>query len=288
MIVSNSQIQSLQMCEKRFYFEHNDTLRPNEFPINVERGIFGHEMFEAFFKAMQEGMSYEDCVTAVNPVLLTGMSDPELLKAYRLVIAFGAWIFNQDFKVIECEVNRTYPVGDDVFGYTPDLILEWTKGPKRGRRVIVDFKFTGQYWNDYELDAFQQLPKYMIYYNKDRTENKVTNCAVAMLNTRASQDARGDKLFLFKWLNITKKKLQEIERENEIMVRRVRHVKDTYKPEDYMRTVNTYACKMCFFAKPCTMELLGHDNTKVLELMYKPNKYFVDNYGTDEDVPNGS
>lgn len=282
MIISNSQIMSLQICERRFYFEHNHTLRPVEYPINVERGIFGHEMMEAFFTKMKEGGTYEECVDAVNPVLMSGMGNIELLKAYRLVIAFGAWLFNQDYRIVECEVNHKYPVGDNEYAYTPDLILEWSKGPKRGRRVIIDFKFTGQYWNDYELDAFQQLPKYMIYYNKENPDNKVTNCAVAMLNTRASEGARGEQLFLFKWLNISKKKLQRIEHENEAMLKRVQHVKETYGPDDYMRTVSTFACKMCFFAKPCTMELAGQDISRVLETMYKPNTYFEDNYGSDE------
>lgn len=282
MIVSNSQIMSLQTCEMRFYYEHNDTLRPKEFPINVARGIFGHELAEAFFKKMQAGGTYEECVDAVNPVLLKGMSDPELLKAYRLVIAFGAWVFEQPFTVVEVETNHMWKINGDTYAYTPDLIFEWNSGPKKGRRFIVDFKFTGQYWNENELNAFQQLPKYMIYYNKENPDNKVTNCALAMLNTRAAQGARGEALFLFKWLNINKKKLEEVERENEIMIKRVAHVKNTYKPEDYMRTVNTFSCKMCFFAKPCTMALQGQDTSRVLEALFEHNTYFEGNYGTED------
>lgn len=282
MIVSNSQIMSLQICEMRFYFEHNDTLRPVEFPINVARGIFGHELAEAFFKKMQAGGTYEECVDAVNPVLLQGMNDPELLKAYRLVIAFGAWVFTQPWEVVEAECNHIYPVNGDEYAYTPDLVFRWTSGPKRGQLFIIDFKFTGQYWNENELNAFQQLPKYMIYWNKEKPKEKVTNCAVAMLNTRAAAGAKGEQLFLFKWLNINKKKLQEIERENEIMIKRVKHVKETYQPEDYMRTVNTFACKMCFFAKPCTMALAGQDNSNVLRTLFTHNTYFEDNYGTEE------
>lgn len=282
MIISNSQIMSLQTCEKRFFYEHNDTLRPVEYPINVERGIFGHRLFETFYKKMQEGGTYDECVEATNPVLLEGLSNPELLKAYRLVLAFGAWSFTQPWKVVEVEANHMYPVGEDTFAYTPDVVLEWDSGVKRGQRLMIDFKFTGQYWNDNELDAFQQLPKYMVYYNKENPDNKVTHCAVAMLNTRAPVDAKGEKLFLFKWLNINKKKLQEVERENEIMMKRVRHVKETYGPEDYMRTVSTFTCKMCFFAKPCTMEFAGNDTSRILKLMFKPNTYFEDNYGNEE------
>lgn len=271
----------MQQCEKRFYYEHIEIIRPNEYPENVDRGIFGHHLFEAFFKAMMEGKDYDDCVKAVDPVLLEGMSNPSLFKAYRLVIAFGAWVFTQPWKVVEVEVNHSYKVGDNTFAYTPDLVIEWTSGVKRGQRALIDFKFTGQYWNEYELSLFQQLPKYMIYYNKENPEHKVSNCAVAMLNTRASESARGENLFLFKWLIINKKKLQEIERENEIMVNRVVHVKETYEPEDYMRTVSTFACKMCFFAKICSMELADQNTTNVRKKLFKHNTYFSDNYGEE-------
>ena len=279
--VSNSQIMSLQTCERRFYYEHILKIKPREFPVNVRRGIFGHELAECFFKAMQAGLSYEECVDSMQLLIMDNLTDAELLKAYRLVCAFGAYAFQAGWKIIQVEENSLLEVEANEFAYTPDLIIEWTKGPKRGNRGILDFKFTGQYWTDKEIRVYQQLPKYMIYHNKVN-KTKVTNCALIMLNTRASADATGEKLFLIKWVPVGKAKLQEIERENEILIERVAHVKATYKPEDYMRTVSNFTCKFCFFSEDiCPMELEGLDVSKVLKHNYEINTYFDDNYNKE-------
>jgi hypothetical protein len=256
-------------------------IKPLEFPVNMERGIFGHSLCEAFFKAMQDGKSYEECCEATNVVLIEGLANPELLKAYRLVLAYGAFVFTQPWKIIEVEVNRLEPVNEeDEFAYTPDLIFEWTSGVKRGTRGMIDFKFTGQYWTDKEIGVYQQLPKYMIYYNKS-SKVKVRNIGLVMLNTRAAAGATGTDLFLTKWISTDKPKLKNIERENEIMMQRVKHVKLTYKEEDYLRTVNTFTCKMCFFAEHmCPMQLNGQDTTRVEKYAYEDNTYFDSNYET--------
>lgn len=286
MKISNSQIGSLQTCERRFYYEHIMKIKPLDYPVAMERGIFGHDLCKAFFKAMQEGKSYEECCEAVNVVLLTGLDNPELLKAYRLVLAYGAYAFQQPWKIIEVEQNRLHPVNEeDEFAYTPDLIFEWTEGVKRGTRGMLDFKFTGQYWTDKEINVYQQLPKYMIYYNLT-SDTKVRNCGLVMLNTRAAAGATGADLFLTKWIPVDKKKLQNIKRENELMMQRVKRVKETYAEEDYLRTVNTFTCKMCFFSEQmCPMQLNGQDITRVVKYAYEENKYFDSNY--ENVIPNG-
>jgi len=283
MKISNSQIMSLQTCERRFYYEHILKLKPIKFPDAVDGGIFGHGLFEHFFKAMQQGVNYDEAVTALNPVIEANLHNTELLKLYRHVLAFGAYAYQQEWKVASAEESVLFEVEEGLeFAYTPDLIVEWTAGLKRGTRAALDFKFTGQYWTPKELGVFQQLPKYMVYQNKIN-DVKIAHCGVVMLNTRASANAVGTDLFKIGWVPLSKKKLQRIELENETMMRRVKYVKENYKEPDYMRTVNTFTCKLCWFAeKLCPMQLEGRDVSRVLKHSYEHNKYFEENYETEE------
>lgn len=275
MKISNSQILSLQKCERRFYYEHVLKLRPIEYPAPMELGIAGHAEMEVFFKTMATGATYDECVEALNPLLMSG--DMNLLSAYRHVLAFGAYAFDL-WEPVHVEESFFVPTGNNTFVFTPDLIARWKMGIHRGQLLLLDFKFTGQYWNDRELGMYQQIPKYVSYYKK-HTGETIRHGGVVMLNTRAAQGATGSKLFLIKWVKLTKKKLARIEYENERLLIEVEKAKALYEPE-FLRTVDSHQCKMCFFAEDlCPMELEGADTSRVLKRSYQKNTYFEENYG---------
>lgn len=284
MKISNSQIASRQKCEKRFYFEHILKLRPLEYPEAMEKGIFGHDMMKAFFDKMLEGGTYEECVEAVSKLLTEDVIFSSQVSVYRHVLAFGAYVFAQPWRVISVEQSKLAPVrresGDDLsFAFTPDLVLEWTKGPKEGSRFIIDFKFTGQYWNDREVNMYQQVPKYIVYTNELEGNNLIKYGAVVMLNTRASAAASGTGLFMVKWIPLNRTKLQTIKAENEALMEEIAIDKTFKKPEDYKRTVDAYQCKLCFFADDlCPADLEGRPTQRIIERSYKVNTYFDDNY----------
>lgn len=298
MKISNSMMVSAGKCEKRFEFEHVYQIRPKEYPEAMSRGIAGHELMEAFYLKMQEGGTYEECLEATNVALANVMlKTPSVTEIYRHVLAFGAYVFQQEWKPVSVEVNHLHPMGIFVkrngeeeeleFAYTADVIFEFTTGPRKGRRFIVDFKFTGQYWSDRELNVYQQLPKYVIYTNKDNPDERpITHAALIMLNTRAARGATGQNLFLVKWIDLKPAKLDRIEYENKLMAQRVAIMRAEGEAgtREFLRTVDTYGCKMCFFAEDiCPAQMRGQDITKMIERNYIHNTYFDDNYGKKDD-----
>lgn len=294
MKISNSMMVSADKCEKRFEFEHVYQIRPKEYPEAMSRGIAGHELMEAFYKCMQEGGTYEECVEACNTALASVMlQTPSVTEIYRHVLAFGAYVFQQGWMPVSVEVNNLHDMEMQVtrhgeqedieFAYTADVIFEFTSGPRKGRRFIVDFKFTGQYWSDRELNVYQQLPKYVIYTNKDNPEDlPIRHAALIMLNTRAARGATGQNLFLVKWIDLKPEKLRRIEYENRVLAARVAVMRAEGEEgkREFLRTVDTYGCKMCFFAEDiCPAQMRGQDITKMIERNYIHNTYFDDNYG---------
>jgi len=98
------------------------------------------------------------------------------------------------------------------------------------------------------------------------------------LNTRAAAGATGTAAMLMKWVPISKAKLANIERENEILVRRLEPFFQM-TPEEYkaqaVRTTDEYACKMCWYADDiCPQDL----NNLPIENTIKAN-YVVNSYG---------
>jgi hypothetical protein len=101
------------------------------------------------------------------------------------------------------------------------------------------------------------------------------HAGVVMLNTRAASNDRN--LFLVKWLPVSKQKLLTIERENEILARRIEPLM-RMTPEEYkdqaIHTPDDYACKTCWFADDiCPMEMNGQDATTTMKSNYLVNDY---------------
>jgi hypothetical protein len=98
-----------------------------------------------------------------------------------------------------------------------------------------------------------------------------------MLNTRANSNDTGNKLFLLKWLPVSKTKLETIERENEILVKRLepffRMTPEEYKAQA-IHTTDEHACKTCWYADDiCPMDMNGLDIKSTVEANYMVNDY---------------
>lgn len=267
----------------KFYFSNKLNLRPKQYSVPLERGTFGHTLFEAAFTVIMNGGAIEEAMEACNELVsLELQNNPkgamDNVSIYKHVMAFVQYVIDQPWKIVALEEFETFEIEPGIeFGYTPDLKIEWTEGIKRGSLSILDYKFTGKYWNDRQLATVQQMPKYMLYHNKTH-EQKVRHCGVVMLNTRAGSNDTGTKLFLVKWLNINKEKLARIEHENSMLVRQLEpYLRMT--PQEYLdtvavRTVDEYECMSCPFADDlCPMMMEGRDIKHAIAANYEENDY---------------
>ena len=296
MIISGSDIETAQKCERMYYYARVLKLRPRDLPIFLRRGSFGHELMEAGFQAIIDGGTVEEATQAAAVPLekLLASGDPdtaELMKVYRHVITFIAWTQSDEvaWKPVALEDVMLWDMGkktavvkseitpeDLVYAFTPDLIIEFTKGPYKGQHAILDYKFLGQYMTAEALDMSQQILKYIIYRNKIKTDFKIRRGAFVQLNTRADATATGHKLFLVKWQEPTKQRLERIEYENEQLVERTANLHGK-RPDEFLRTTNKNVCDRCFFAGDlCPAEFDGKPQAtvdKIIEREYVTNTY---------------
>lgn len=295
-IISNSNIETFQKCERMFHYAVGMNLRPRTLPDFLKRGSFGHDCMETGFQCIMDGGSVEDAskVIADGPLQKLMMSgDPDaasMMKVYRHVITFINWSQSEEvgWKPVALEdvgmwnITKGVPTSkeeiadssDLVFAYTPDLIIEFTRGLYKGQHAVLDYKFLGQYMSEVSINMAQQIPKYIVYRNKTHTDFKIRRGAFVQLNTRAQATDTGHKLFLVKWIEPNKHRLERIEEENERWVKRVAYAKEEFRPEDFLRTVNKDVCNRCFFANDlCPAEFDGKPVDKIIQREYVNNEY---------------
>jgi hypothetical protein len=287
MKISNTQISDAQTCETRFFFAQVRKLRPKQMPTNMQRGLDGHEMFEAAFKKYMEGADFEECSAAVEPIAakLTAQGNYESLKAYRYVLALVARAFQEEWEIISVEEHQSYPItSEDNYVYTPDLVFRHTQGVKRGSLAMVDWKFAAQPWTENEINVYQQVPKYIRYWNLTYPDLQIKHGYLIFLITSAAQGATGERLYQIRPIPLDRAKLDRIQFENETLVKRTAELRRANGDDqtNYMRTVNTFSCKRCFFAGDlCPISLKGKDIEKHVKVKYEINDYFTTNYGED-------
>lgn len=275
--VSHSQITDFQKCHRRFYYSHVLKLAPLDLPVAMEKGLGGHEIMESLLTFYKEGMTYEEAINKMTEEVVIDLAAANSpgLDVYRHCLAFFDFFIRQDWEPVEIEFRRMHEIDDEVtFVYTPDVIYRFKSGPRKGRKGMLDFKFTGQYWTQKEIELYQQQPKYAHYYQKD-TDDPIVNASVVMLNTRAGARATGDDLFRISHLDLNKVKVKNIVRAGEDLAHQVADAKENWKESDFHRVSDPYQCKMCWFAEDiCPQDLSGIDTTKTRERFYKINDYF--------------
>jgi hypothetical protein len=219
----------------------------------------------------------------------------EMMKVYRHVITFiqftqtdainwkpvaledrGMWNLDRNMDMTKDQLKVTPFDEDLVFGYTPDLVIEFTHGLYKGQQAVLDYKFLGQYMSEVAINMAQQIPKYIIYRNKTHPEHKIRRGAFVQLNTRATPTDTGHRLFLIKWVEPNKHRLARIEYENEQLIKRVAAAHEK-EPQEFLRTVNKDVCDRCFFASDlCPAEFDGKPAEvvqKIIDREYIPNDY---------------
>lgn len=301
MIISGSNIETAQKCERMYYYAVVLKLSPRELPIFLKRGSFGHEMMEYGFRAIMEGGTVEEATQAAAIPLerMLASDDPdkaEMMKVYRHVITFISWTQSPEVAwkpvaiedVLMWDLTLKRPTSKEeitlaeqfdnlVYAFTPDLIIEFTRGPYKGQHAILDYKFLGQYMTAEALDMSQQILKYIIYRNKIKTDFKIRRGAFVQLNTRADATATGHKLFLVKWQEPTKHRLERIEYENEQLVERTANLHGK-RPDEFLRTTNKNVCDRCFFAGDlCPAEFDGKPQATVDKIIQR--EYVTNTYG---------
>lgn len=293
-IVSNSNMETFQRCQRMFYYSVVQNLTPKQMSTPIRRGSFGHKCMELGMEVLMNGGSLEEATEAAyGPVTeMMQSGDPaaaEIIYVARHVAAFLAYFHtnpNITWRPVALEevglwdLNNDVPIERDqvedyhlVYAYTPDIIIEFIKGPFKGQFGVLDYKFLGQYMSQDTIDMSVQIPKYIIYRSKIRPEQRLRRGAFVQFNTRATPTDTGHKLFLIKWIEPEKAELAEIERENKALAYEVAKARYIDEPQVFLRTQNKDVCGRCWFKEICHTERRGKDATHIIERDFKQNDY---------------
>ncbi len=275
MIISYSELFKFQTCERQYYYNFDQKLRPVKINDPMDTGIKGHKLLEYFYKLLQEGKTPEEACTVVLAMankLITSENgvDYNLLKAWTLVDNYiratdfvaNAVMVEQRFLVPASEFSSD-PIFNDVqIGFTPDLVLERT-----GKMLDVeDYKFVGRRWSNAKIDRYQQSKLYQIFlkrmgYNVTRTTLRFFNVTTAEMTKKDYVLGPAEEATIIHDFMEGARRVVEY-RNSSAFIRGMAP-----------RTMNYTACDFCPFVFPCGLQAQGKDATQTLKTQYQKSDY---------------
>lgn len=283
--ISNSEVGTYLVCERRHYYAHGLNLMPKRYGTSLTRGIIGHEALEMYYKAIIAGEKPLDAEHHAQQVIVKHIQEGgDIMMLGPLSTLLQQYIQEHQvdsFRPLAVEEVMSMPLGETVdYGMKFDVLAEMKTGQYAGEIVLVDHKFVYNFWDQDALMLNAQAPKYIATLRAN--DIPVKRMMVNQLRWREVKS--NPERFRREWLTPvaaeTKRVLTE---QHEASLQIIDHKADLkVYGEKALRTMNNMTCKNCSFAMLCRVELIGQDPTLLIQTDFQPNTYGYNNVEGDE------
>lgn len=167
-IISNSEVDSFLTCERKHFLSfgfNRESKHPSE---SLGKGILGHELLAEYYRSLQGGATKlearQEAMKFLSKVYIKGDFSPEVLTTVQLLVS--RYIENDTLatgaKILEVEKDFYLPINDQYwYGMRLDLLVQATVGRLQGQVLLIDHKFTYDFYSPDDLLLNPQMPKYV-------------------------------------------------------------------------------------------------------------------------------
>lgn len=284
-LISNSEVDARLTCERKhlFSFIYNRETKSKSRSLTI--GIVGHEILAVFYKALQEGLSRGDsekeAMKHLTKLFETNEYAPDdLATVYVLISRYIAQdTLAGNVKILEVEQDFYLPINNDYwYAMRLDLLVEALVGSQQGKVLLIDHKFTYDFYSPDDLRLNPQMPKYAAavryagypvheaYINQIRTrfpKHLVENKSNSDLFQRAAVQLTNDRI---------RSSLSHQMKMSERIIE-LRRMPPELQIEESIPVLNKMICRNCPFQTACEMVEDGMSVEGALGPEYKLRTY---------------
>lgn len=246
----------------------------------------GHKVLEAYYKAKAAGYTHRAAIDAGMGVIADYMiyshEDEEQGEVIPIVtqrfLEYAEYYKDEPWRVLDVEGVYNIPLGGGItYALTLDLLVEVTDGPYKGEQVVVDHKWTYNFWTKDEIFFAAQIPKYLWTLAKLGSTAKVG--FLNQIRYRRLKNETPDQIFRRDLIEPDPARLENIMDIQKRMAMKIANIKllgpENFKSEA-IPSIHKQNCSTCFFKLPCSIELDGRDPARVLLTQFAKNTYNYD------------
>ncbi len=297
-IISNSEVSDFLTCERKHLFSFGYSKESKHPSDSLTTGILGHEVLAEIYRAIKGGASVkeaeQDGMRLLTEILISGKYSAETVSKVQILISryMAQDTLATGTRILEVERDFYLPINDDYwYGMRLDLLVEPLVGRLKGSVLLIDHKFTYDFYQPDNLLLNPQMPKYVgtVRYNGYPVHEAYLN----MFRTRfpshlISKKSNDD---LFKRMPVGLQEMNQARIRNalktqmtasERILERRKLPLDLWQ-EEALPVQNNMICRSCPFKNPCIMMEADVPAEKALGGEYQSRSYGYNS----EDSDNG-
>lgn len=284
--ISNSEVDTYNTCERKHMFAFTYNKEPKRPSRSLGIGIIGHEVLAVYYRALMEGLSKKDAEQEafkhLTQMMITSTEyDPEVFSVVQALIYR---YISQDTlpeygHILSVEEDFYMPINDD-FWYSMrlDLMIEMHKGSKKGLVLLVDHKFTYDFFSADDLKLNPQMPKYVptLRYNGFPVADAVINQLRTRFKAHLIKNKDDEDLFQRSFVKITQPRIESALEQQMLISDRIieRHrLPLEIQKKEAAPNLNKMICRNCPFKLPCEQMNERQDWESILRVAYKDRTY---------------
>lgn len=284
-LISNSEVDARLTCERKHLFSFVFEREAKHKSRSLNIGIVGHEVLAVYYKALQAGLSrYESEQEAMKYLTKLFMAEQYPVDDLAMVHILISRYIAQDtlagnVKILEVETDFYLPINDQYwYAMRLDLLVEALVGSQKGRVLLIDHKFTYDFYSYDDLKLNPQMPKYVVAVRN--SGYPVHEAYINQVRTRFPQHLIAKKsnadLFSRVPVGITRERVKSALSHQMKMSERIiefRKMPLELQIEESIPVLNKMICRNCPFKNACEMVEDGMPVEKALGPEYKKRIY---------------
>lgn len=264
-IISNSEVDAYLTCERKHMFGFGFNKESKHPSRALQIGIAGHEVMAHFYRAIQAGANVsearQEAMILLTEFLIGGKYEPEALAVAQILVSR---YIDQDTlatgaKILEVEKDFYLPVSDSYwYGMRLDLLVSPTIGRLAGSVLLIDHKFTYDFYSPDDLLLNVQMLKYAgtVRYNGYPVHEAYLNQFRTRFPSHLIQKKTNDDLFKRMPVGLEDSRIRsalktQIKASERILYMRALPLE--LWQEEALPTQNKMVCRACPFKNPCQM-----------------------------------
>jgi len=278
--ISNSEVGTWLMCRNSYRYQFDMSLQPIRHSDPLSRGILGHDAIAAFYTVIGQTGDIVLAQAASDEVLQRALTDTvtyamEIVMDVRKILNVYYVMVQGDipnWDIIEVETKHDLPLNPN---YDMPMRLDALVRDKRtGKIILVDHKFTYDFWTEDDLALHPQFPKYIgALRNKGYS---VDHCILNQLRTRKLKNPGTDDLLRRTEQRPSLAKIRRFLQEHIVSAEEIVHYR-SQPPEVRARlatrVANKMICRSCSVKNLCIAELDGSTIEYLVQTDYKKRTY---------------
>lgn len=284
-LVSNSEVDSFLTCERKHLFSFVFEREAKRKSRSLSIGIVGHDVLAEYYRSLQAGSSKNDAAMDAMRYLTNIFKEDEyepdsLATVYSLISRYIAQdTLASGARILEVERDFYLPINTEFwYAMRLDLLVEALVGSQKGNVLLVDHKFTYDFYTYDDLKLNPQMPKYVsaVRYASYPVHEAYINQIRTRFPSHLIPKKEDADLFNRMPVGITIERVRSALSHQMIISKRIidrRKMPLPLQIEEAVPVLNKMICRNCPFKTACEMMEDGLPAEKALGPEYKVRKY---------------